>query len=117
RGGVTQGLPALRQNLQDAPDGWEKTHIQHTVGFVEYEYFHVTQVREFAGDEILQASRSSDYKFAAGAKTMDLRLLRHAADHQRRFRHFLVAQLFVLLVNLHGQFTGGQEDERADVLG
>ena len=77
----------------------------------------MAQVGEFAGDEILQASRSSDYKFAAGAKTVDLRLFRYAADNQRRLRHVLIAQLFVLLVNLHGEFARGQQDQGADILG
>ena len=102
--------------MQDAPDGRKKTHIQHAVRFVEHQYLHLAQVRELAGDEILQASRSGNDKLAAGAQTVDLRFLGYAADYQRRLRQVLAAQLFVLLVNLHGEFTRGQQDQGADVL-
>ena len=37
----------------------------------------------------------------------------YAADYQRGLRHVLVAQLFVLFVNLHGQFARGQQDQSA----
>ena len=76
----------------------------------------MTEVSEFAGDEILQATGSRDDEFAATTKALNLRLLRHAADDQRRLWHFLVAQLFVLFVNLHGQFTGRQQDQSANAL-
>ena len=52
----------------------------------------------------------------AGAQALDLRLLRYAADHQRGLRHVLVRKLFVLLVNLHGEFTRRQQHQRADAL-
>ena len=44
----------------------------------------------------------------SGAEALDLRLLGYAADDQRRFGRGLAAQVFILFVDLHGQFARGQ---------
>ena len=78
-------MPALRQDRQDAPDGGQKAHVKHAVGFVEHEDFDFAQVDQLAGDEILQASGSCNHQAGAGAHRLNLRLLGDAADDQRRF--------------------------------
>ena len=50
-------------------------------------------------------------KSGAGAKALNLRLLRNSADYERGFRHRFAAQLLVLLVNLHREFARRQQHQ------
>ena len=80
------------QNIDNPLDGGQKTHVQHTVGFVEHQDLDIPQVNQFAADEILQASGRGDYQSCTNADTLNLRFLINAADYQRRFGRGLAAQ-------------------------
>ena len=38
-GGKQQGLAVFRRGVNDGFDVVDKTHVEHAVGFVEYQYF------------------------------------------------------------------------------
>jgi len=80
RGRETQRLALPRQSRQNAPECRQESHVQHAVGFVKHQYFDVLQIGELAIDEILQASRSSNYQLRPGSQTLDLTLFRNASD-------------------------------------
>ena len=86
---------------QNAPDGGQKSHIQHAVGFIKDQHLDAAQVGQASINEILQAPGSCDDRLLATAETLDLGFLRHAANDQRGSLHVPGAQLFVLLVDLH----------------
>jgi len=110
---VAEGLALLGQGGHDAPDGRQKAHVEHAVGFVEHEQLDVAQVGQAAIQKVLQASRSGDDEPAAGTKALDLRPLGYAADHERGFRRVLAAELLVLFMDLHCQLARGQQHQRA----
>ena len=64
----TQRLPLPGKHRQNAPDGRQKAHIQHAVGFVEHQDFHVTQVGQSSIDEVLQPSRSRNDQSASPSR-------------------------------------------------
>src|SRR5438445_709823 len=61
RGGKTESLPLRWERRNNASDRGQKSHVQHTIGFIEHEYFDLIQVGEPAGHQILQASGSSNH--------------------------------------------------------
>ena len=97
----------MRKYGKDATKCGQKAHIQHAVGFVEDQNFHLPQVDQVTGDEILQASGGGNDETRAGAHRCNLRFFRKAADNQSRLRQVTAAEFLVLSIDLHGQLARG----------
>src|SRR5947207_10898293 len=113
--GEAQSLEAYWQDFQNPFDGRQESHVQHAVSFVEHQHFDMPKIGQPAAKKVLQSSGSSNYQSRAGAKSLDLRLLGYAADHQRRFRRSLAAELLVLLMDLHRKFACRQQNQSASL--
>ena len=107
-----QRLAIARQHRDDATDGRQKAHVEHAIGFVENQGLHRFEANQPAAKEIFQPSRRGYDDPRSGAQGLNLRLLGQTADNEGCGRKFLVAQLFVLFVNLHGKFARGHQDKR-----
>ncbi len=105
-------LAIARQNCRNAADGWQKAHVEHAIGFVENQGLHLFEAHQPAAKEIFQTSGRGYDDPRSGAQGLNLRLLGQAADDEGSGRKLLVAQLFVLLVNLHRKFARGHQDQR-----
>ena len=109
-----QGLTLFRQELDDALDVREETHIEHAVGLVEHEKLYLVQLDDLLTHQIPQTARSGDKNVHTALDRLDLRHLRYAAeDDCCRARH--VARILAhVFVNLQCKLTGRREDERTD---
>src|SRR5205085_9073595 len=54
RCGKTHGLPFLRQRRDDPPDGLNKAHVQHAVGFVKHQDLQLVEVNQTAVEKIFK---------------------------------------------------------------
>jgi len=61
----------------------DESHIQHPVGLVEHEEFHLAEPQRVAGHQVEQAPGRGDEHVDAALHRAHLRAHRHAADHQR----------------------------------
>ncbi len=113
RGGKHQRLALLRQRADNLPDGREKTHVQHPVGFVEDEVLQLGKIGVAAVHQIHQPSGAGDDEMRAGAKGVDLRIFADAAKNGGDAERQIFAIDFYVLLDLQNEFARGRDDERA----
>ena len=82
RCGKQQRLPLLRKLRDDFSNVVDEAHIEHPVGFIEHEKFHLAEAQPVAGHEVEQASGRGDEHVDAVLHRAHLRAHGHAADHQ-----------------------------------
>ena len=107
-------LALLRQQLEDPLDVGQEAHVEHPVGLVEDEDLDLAEVGDLLADEVEQPAGRGDEDLDAAAQRLDLRVHRHAAVHDGRAQRDRPAVGADALVDLHGEFAGRDEDERAD---
>ena len=79
-GGIKQRLPRERDQLADALDVRDETHVEHAVGFVDHQNLHLVQHQLAALEMIEQAARRRDQHVHAAVELLVLVVERHAAD-------------------------------------
>ena len=107
-------LALLRQQFDDPLDVGQEAHVQHPVGLVEDEDLDLAEVRDLLADEVQQPARCRDEDLDPAAQRLDLRVHRHAAVDDGRAQRHGPAIGVDALVDLHGEFAGRDEDQRAD---
>jgi hypothetical protein len=108
-GGKAHGLPRPRKLRHDAADCGNKAHVEHAIGFIQYQRVNGFYVEQPAVQQVLKASRRGHNEPRSFAQTFYLGTLPGAADQQRGRRQFFPAQLLILLVDLHCQFPRGDQ--------
>ncbi len=93
-----------------------EAHIQHTVGFVEDEDFHVRQPAVPLVHQVEQSAGRSHEDVQAFFQRQDLFALRHAAEDGRMSQMGMSAIGLETLADLNRQFACGGEDQRTDRL-
>ena len=78
-GGEQQGLAACRGLLDDVGDAVDKTHVEHTVGFVEYQGIEPIDFQRAFAQMLLHPSRRADDHVRTMLERADLRAEGHAA--------------------------------------
>mmetsp|Transcript_90187 Transcript_90187/g.250584 ORF Transcript_90187/g.250584 Transcript_90187/m.250584 type:complete len:393 (-) Transcript_90187:772-1950(-) len=72
-------VPSLWNGLQNLPDLRLKTHIQHSVGFIDYQLFHTIELEDITTfDEVIQPPRGRDQVVAPTFQGPNLWALRSA---------------------------------------
>ncbi|OFA04350.1 hypothetical protein DUGA2_26240 [Duganella sp. HH101] len=112
-----QVLAFRRQRGQHFLDVADEAHVQHAVGFVQDQDFHVRQVDGALFHVVQQAARGGDQDVDAVLELLDLRVDADAAEDHGG------VQLGVLAVGAHAfldlgrEFAGRGQDQRADRTG
>ena len=70
--GEQHRLPLRWHGFDDASHVGQKTHVEHTVGFIEHQNFDAIHFRMALSDEVEQTPRRSDQDFHAVAQCLDL---------------------------------------------
>ena len=100
-----QGLTHFRQIGQHATDSGQEAHVQHAIGFIEYQHLDVAQLQRALFDVIDQATRCCDQNINATTQRVDLRAHAGAAVNDGR-RHAQIFTVFAdAVVHLHGEFA------------
>jgi hypothetical protein len=113
RGREHEVLAALRQELDDALDIGQETHVQHAVSLVKDEDLDLAQVRDLLPDQVEQPARRGDEDLDPGAQRLDLWLHGDAAVDDRRAERHGPPVRPDALVDLHRQLARGDEDQGA----
>ena len=108
-----QVLPLGRQLGDDAADGIDESHVEHTVGLVEHQGLDVGKRHAALAHEIEQAAGSGYQDVDATAQGRDLRALRDAAQDHAVVERDVLAVHAEAVRDLHGQFTRGRQHEHA----
>ncbi|MNJ44352.1 hypothetical protein D3C77_394010 [compost metagenome] len=114
-GGEQQGLAfALGRRLaNDLPDLGNETHVEHAVGFVQYQYLDHVQVGFTALVEVQQAAWGGNQDVAvARFEGLELLVEVHAADEGHHVQAGVLGQRSGVLGDLHHQLTGRGDDQR-----
>ena len=106
-----QSLPRGGHFCGNPADSRNKSHVQHSVHFVEHKNFYAIERNEFPVKQVLKPARGGNHQFCAGAHSLQLRPFGYATNQQGRSRKLCAAQLFILHSDLLGQFARGRKDQ------
>ena len=101
----------FRQHFEQRAQVGVKTHIEHTVGFIDDEKTDVRQVKLTALLKIDHAAGSTDDDVHAFFKRGDLPLVADAAVKTERFQLRSARQFFRFFFNLHRKLACRKQDE------
>ncbi|CCK01729.1 hypothetical protein BN129_172 [Cronobacter sakazakii 701] len=110
--GEEQVLTLRRQFRQHAADIVNKAHVQHTVGFIQHQHFHLIELHRVLMFEIEQTTRRCDKHVHAAAQFHHLRVDAHAAKHDQRADVEIFAVFAHVLAHLGCEFTRRGQDQR-----
>lgn len=110
-------LPLRRQNRQNAFDVVDEAHIEHAVGFVQYQHFKLIEAHRVLLVEIEQTARRGDQHIGALAQRHHLRVdLDAAKDHGGTQRQVLAVGRNAL-AHLCSQLAGRGQDQHTRLIG
>ncbi len=113
-GGREQQVLALGRQLgQDLLDVMDEAHVEHAVGFVEDEDFHVRQVDGLLVGQVEQATGAGDQHVDTLGHGLDLRVHADAAEDHRAFQRQIAGIDLEAVVNLGGELAGGCQHQHA----
>ena len=112
-GGEEQALALLRQGLGDAPDGRQKTEIQHTVRLIGDQDFGFVETNVTGLQVVLQTAWRGHQEFDAPAQAGGLRPVSGAADNDGHARAVTASIGLQAVGDLRRQFAGRAQDQRA----
>ncbi len=112
-GGKQQALARRRQQLEDALDVGDETHVEHAVGFVEDEELDEVEAHGLLFDVVEQPAGGRDDDFAAFLEFGDLRAHVDAAVNADRAQREVLAVGLDRFLDLHRQFARRREDQGA----
>ena len=102
-----------RQQREDAADVADEAHVEHAVGLVQHQDFHLAQVDGLLLQVIEQPSGGGDDDVNAAAQLRDLRIDAHAAVDDRRAQLQMLAVGTHAFLHLRRELAGGHEHEGA----
>jgi hypothetical protein len=108
-----QVLAFGRQLGQDLLDVMDEAHVEHAVGFVEDEDFHVRQIDGFLVGQVEQATWAGDQHVEALGHGLDLRIHADAAEDHRAFQRQIASVDLETVVNLGGELAGRCQHQHA----
>ena len=117
RGRKHQGLPLFGQLRVDAAHRRDKAHVEHPVGLVEHPNPHVVEAQRTLPQQIQEATGSGNQDIGTTREMADLRSDVDAATHHLAVQFESRAVGANAIGNLCRQFTGGRQDQTADILG
>jgi hypothetical protein len=107
---------ALSGNFgHDFFQGRGESHVQHVVGFVQNQGFHLVQIDGLAFQMVDQPARRSDQDVQARRQFAELGGIPHAAEDDGRGQVLSLGIRRDVVVNLGSQLPGGAQDERPDL--
>ena len=112
-GGEEQGLAGRRNQLADALDVGDETHVEHAIGLVDDQELHAVEQQPSALVMVEQAAGRRDQHVDAAGELGILIAERDAADDQRDVELVVDAVFGEALFHLGGEFACRLEDERA----
>ena len=112
--GEEQILTTRRQLGQHATNVVNKAHVEHAVGFVQYQNFDVIQLHRVLVFQIQQTARRCHQYVHAAAQLHHLRVDADTAEHHQRANVEIAAVVTHVLTNLRGQLAGWGEDQRTN---
>jgi len=107
-----QVLPPRRQQGNQAADVADEAHVEHAIGFVEYQHVDAGQVDRALLGMIEQPSRGCDDEIDAAAQPIDLRVDAHAAEDHGAAHAQMPAVGFDRFGHLGGQFARRHQHQR-----
>jgi hypothetical protein len=105
-------LPLRGQQLEDAAERVNETHVEHSIGFVEHEALHAAQIDRALLGKIQQPARSSDEYVAPGTQRIDLGVDADAAEYDGGPGADVLPVTARALRHLGGELTGRGQHER-----
>ena len=111
RSAVHRAGDGLRQVLADLLHVGVETHREHFVRFVEHEVADRKQVYVAALDVVHETARSGNNHMNAGAESLDLRFVAHAAKDGDGLDTRTLRELFKFFLHLDAEFSRGHEDK------
>ena len=108
-----QGLAKRRQQADNALDIRDEAHIEHPVGLVDDEDFHICQKHLAALEMIEKAARRGDQHIDALVEGGVLVGKAHATDQQRHRQLVVGAEFLEGVCDLSRQLAGRRKDQRA----
>ena len=112
-----RGVAFARAFFHDAAHVGQKTHVEHAVGFVEHEKFHLVQLQRALFQMIEQSSGRGDDDVRAGAQFIVLLAVADAAEDDGDFQIGEAGEIAEGGFHLRGEFARGFEDEHARAAG
>ena len=114
RGREQQTLLFFGHQGQDFLHVMDKSHVEHSVRFVQNQNFNARQVEQALALQVEQATRCGNQHVDAALDTVNLGFHAHAAKHHGGLEAEVLAVVFDRLFNLGRQFAGGCEHQSAD---
>jgi hypothetical protein len=110
-----QGLPFLREMLQDLPDVREKTHVEHMVGLIEDQHFKPAEIDRPLTKVVEKPSRTGHHYLGAASELVYLGNNADSAIDGYAFKAGLPAKAVDRLMNLFCQLPGWGDNEGANM--
>ena len=107
-----QRLPGEGEELADALDVGNETHVEHAVGLVDHQDLDAVQQQLAALEMVEQPARRGDHHIGAAIELAVLIVIGHPADQQRHGELMALAEDLEMVGDLRGQFAGGFQDQR-----
>ena len=95
----------------------DEAHVEHAVGFVEHEDFHVGQVDGPLPDQVEQTARAGHQHVQTLGQSLDLGIHADAAEYAGALERQVAGIQLEAVMHLGGQFTGGCQHQHARLLG
>ncbi|CRY21994.1 Uncharacterised protein [Yersinia enterocolitica] len=112
-GGEQQVLTLGWQFCQNTADIVNKAHIQHTVGFVQYQNFNFGQINSVLMFQIQQTARGGDQNINTTTQFHHLWVNTNATKYHQRTQLQVFAVTLDVFVNLRSQFASRRQNQRA----
>jgi len=106
-----QVLPLLGERGDQPADRADKSHVEHAIGFIEYQHFDAREVHELHLQVVEQTARCGDHNVDTLGERLDLRLRADAAEDQDRALRYVAPVFLEGLGDLRGQLPGRHEHE------
>ena len=108
-----QRLAGLGHLRHDLAHGQHEPEVEHVVGFVEHDEGRLLEAHVAVLHVVEQAAGRGDENVDAARHRLDLRAEGHAADDAGDAGAHVLAVVREALRDLHGELTGGGEDQHA----
>ena len=95
----------------------DEPHVEHAVGFVKNQKFHVFQGHRLLPQVIQKTPRRRNEEVHAAGKGLNLRIDADAAEDERGFKRRVGGVRLEVFVDLRREFAGRSEDQGTHVLG
>ena len=106
-----QALPLGRKQRQDALDVGHEAHVEHAIGLVEHQEFHLVETDCLLLHVVEQATGGRDENFDAGAQIPGLRGDVDATEDHRAAQRDELAVAAHAFEDLGGEFARGRQDQ------